>query len=219
MDLFFFTFSFDKTGFYVWFYCHAQCKKNPHPRPPLQKKSSLAPSKRINMYCMAWKADIWVWKNIHGAGMKARKSFFYVLKVGLTSQSTYIHRIQSSVWRLPNYWLPVPTPSPPSECVLPPHQRRWGTHSPGGEGVGGSLFRKMSDIGLASYSIIPLLTTFTVQYLEYALVFISVLRESTYSWCQMEWSKSLVDQGITLLKLQYYCFVFFLNQKILISIQ
>ncbi len=44
------------------------------------------------------------------------------------------------------------------ECVLPPHQRRGvhTTHSPGGEGVGGQYFRKTPDIGLASYSIIPL---------------------------------------------------------------
>ncbi len=34
------------------------------------------------------------------------------------------------------------TPSPPSECVLPPHQRRGvhTTHSPGGEGVGCQYF-------------------------------------------------------------------------------
>ncbi len=37
-----------------------------------------------------------------------------------------IYRVQSSVWRLPNSW--PPTPSPPSECVLPPHQRR-GVHT------------------------------------------------------------------------------------------
>jgi hypothetical protein len=36
----------------------------------------------------------------------------------------------------------------------PPHQR--GYTSPGGEGVGGSIFWKTPDIGLASYSIIPL---------------------------------------------------------------
>jgi hypothetical protein len=41
---------------------------------------------------------------------------------GWDPQSTYICRVQSSVWRLPKYW--PPTPSPPSECVLPPHQRR-----------------------------------------------------------------------------------------------
>ncbi len=34
------------------------------------------------------------------------------------AQSTCICRVQSSVWRLLNYW--APTPSPPRECVLPP---------------------------------------------------------------------------------------------------
>jgi hypothetical protein len=41
-------------------------------------------------------------------------------------QRTYTYRVQSSVWRLPNYW--PPTPSAPSECVLPPHQS-WGVHT------------------------------------------------------------------------------------------
>ncbi len=36
---------------------------------------------------------------------------------GVILQSTYVCRVQSSVWRLPKYW--PPTPSPPSECVLP----------------------------------------------------------------------------------------------------
>ncbi len=53
-----------------------------------------------------------------------------------------------------NYWLH--TPSPTSERVLPTHQRRGGTHSPGGEGARGSNFRKTPGIGLASYSIILL---------------------------------------------------------------
>ncbi len=43
-------------------------------------------------------------------------------KVYMTqSQSTYIYRVQSSVWRLPNYW--PPTPSPPQRVCPPPHQR------------------------------------------------------------------------------------------------
>ncbi len=42
------------------------------------------------------------------------------------SQSTYICRVQSCVLRLPKYW--PPPPSPPSECVLLPHQRR-GVHT------------------------------------------------------------------------------------------
>jgi hypothetical protein len=49
-----------------------------------------------------------------------------------------------------------PPPSLLSECFLPPHQRRGVTHSPGGEGVGGSIFWKKPDIGSASYSLIPL---------------------------------------------------------------
>jgi hypothetical protein len=57
---------------------------------------------------------------------------------GVISQSTYVCIVQSSVWHLPKYW-PSP-PSPPSECVLPPHQRRGGTHSLGGEGEGGQYF-------------------------------------------------------------------------------
>jgi hypothetical protein len=32
-----------------------------------------------------------------------------------------------------------PPPSPPSECVLPPHKRRGGTHSPVGEGGAGHI--------------------------------------------------------------------------------
>ncbi len=48
----------------------------------------------------------------------------------------------------------VPPPSPPSECALPPHQRR-GLHTRRGWG-GGSIFWKTPDIGLASYSIISL---------------------------------------------------------------
>ncbi len=65
---------------------------------------------------------------------------------GILTQSTYIYRVQSSVWRLPNYW---PPPSPPGERrgedTL---AERWR----GGE----SIFRKMPDNELASYSIIPL---------------------------------------------------------------
>ncbi len=85
----------------------------------------------------ASRTDLRVWFTIHG----------------MRAQSTYIYRVQSSVWRLPNYW--PPTPSPPSECVLPPHQRR-GVHTRQGVGDVVSIFRKTPDIGLASYSIIPL---------------------------------------------------------------
>ncbi len=44
-------------------------------------------------------------------------------------------------------------PSPPGECVLPPPPTKaGGTHSPGEEGGGGSIFWKTRDIGLPSYS-------------------------------------------------------------------
>jgi hypothetical protein len=68
-------------------------------------------------------------------------------------QITYIYSVQSSVRRLLNY-LP-PTPSPPIECVLPPHQRLGGTHSPGGEEVGGGgniLEDARHCIGLLQYN-------------------------------------------------------------------
>ncbi len=72
-----------------------------------------------------------------------------------TPQSTHIYSVQSSVWRLPNCW--HPTPSPPSECVLPPPPKAGGgsTHSPGGEGVGGQYFgrRQTLDWPLTVYSL------------------------------------------------------------------
>ncbi len=61
---------------------------------------------------------------------------------------TYIECLASSEFLAPN-------PSPPSECVLPPHQRRGYTLA-GRWGGGESIFRKTPDTGLASYSIIPL---------------------------------------------------------------
>ncbi len=72
---------------------------------------------------------------------------FYRLNALLPPQSTYIYRVRSSVWRLPNCLL-----NPRPLCVLPPHQKAGGTHTLGGEG----WFRKTPDIGLASYSAIPL---------------------------------------------------------------
>jgi hypothetical protein len=45
-----------------------------------------------------------------------------------------------------------PSPSPPDECVPLAFVAGGGTHSPGGEGDGGSIFWKARDIGLPSYS-------------------------------------------------------------------
>ncbi len=51
---------------------------------------------------------------------------------------------------------PWHTPSPPSECIRPPHQSGVHYTLAGRWGGGVSVFRKTPDIGLASYSIIPL---------------------------------------------------------------
>ncbi len=86
---------------------------------------------------------------------------FIIQRVHLTHKVlTYVeYRAVSSVFQNID---PPPhaPPSPPSECVLPPHQRRG---VPGGYtlamrwgGVGGSIFWNMSDKGLASYSTISL---------------------------------------------------------------
>ncbi len=68
-------------------------------------------------------------------------------------QTTYICRVQSCIWRLPKYW--TPTPSPPSECVLPQHQRCRGVHTRGGEGVGKQYFgrRQTLDCPLTVWSL------------------------------------------------------------------
>ncbi len=64
------------------------------------------------------------------------------------TQSTYILREQSCVWRLPKYWPPTPLSN---QRVCPsPAPKAGGTHSPGGEGRGGSIFWKTPAIGLAS---------------------------------------------------------------------
>jgi hypothetical protein len=74
-------------------------------------------------------------------------------------QSTYICRVQSCVWRLPKYW--PPTPSPPSECVLPPHQGGGYTLAVRCKGGGKSIFLKTPEIGLASYKVISLRSRLT----------------------------------------------------------
>ncbi len=69
------------------------------------------------------------------------------------AHSTYIYRVQSTVWRLPNYW--PPTSSPPSECVLTPHQRRGYTLA--GRWGGGGQYLNISEenrhwIGFLQYN-------------------------------------------------------------------
>jgi len=66
------------------------------------------------------------------------------------SQSTYIRRVLSCVWRLPKYWPPTTFSS--QQVCPPPAPKAGGTHSPGGEGYGGSILWKTPPIGLASYN-------------------------------------------------------------------
>ncbi len=63
---------------------------------------------------------------LHGGSVTLTDSSIHSLYSSLIGKSldTYVCRLQSSVWHLPKYWPPIP--SPPSECVLPPHQRRAG---------------------------------------------------------------------------------------------
>ncbi len=60
-------------------------------------------------------------------------------------QSTYIYRVQSSVWRLPNYW--TPTPLHPASVSSPCTKGggRGGAHTPGGEGWGGGSINISED--------------------------------------------------------------------------
>ncbi len=59
-------------------------------------------------------------------------------------------RVQSCVLRLPKYW--PPTPLSTRRVCPPPATEAGGTHSPGGEGGGGSIFWKTKEVGLASYN-------------------------------------------------------------------
>ncbi len=69
-------------------------------------------------------------------------------------QSAYIYRVQSSVWRLPN--LTHHLHSTQRLCP-PPRTKGGGVHYVHTRrAVRGSIVRKTPDIGLASYSIIPL---------------------------------------------------------------
>jgi hypothetical protein len=59
-------------------------------------------------------------------------------------------RGQSFFSRLPKYWPPIPLSA--RRVCPPPATKAGGTHSPGGEGDGGSIFWKSREIGLPSYS-------------------------------------------------------------------
>jgi hypothetical protein len=65
----------------------------------------------------------------------------------------YICRVQSSVWRLPNYRTIDPTPPLHPASVSSPRTKDRGYTLAGWWGGGESIFRKTPDIGLAFFSV------------------------------------------------------------------
>ncbi len=73
------------------------------------------------------------------------------LTLRITEYCTYFTaRGQSYFSRLPRYWAPNPLSA--RRVCPPPATKAGGTHSPGREGDGGSIFWKTREIGLPSYS-------------------------------------------------------------------
>jgi hypothetical protein len=76
-----------------------------------------------------------------------------------TLETKYLHtvyRVQSSVWRLPNYIL-TPHPLSTQRVCPPPAPNLLGVHTlQAVRGWGVNISEDARDIGLASYSIIPL---------------------------------------------------------------
>jgi hypothetical protein len=91
---------------------------------------------------------------LHASREHAERSPRFFAVVFIVFPTKYLCRVQSYVWRLPKYWPPIPLST--QRVCPPPAPKAGGTHSPGGEGRGGSIFWKTPDMGLASYSIISL---------------------------------------------------------------
>ncbi len=70
---------------------------------------------------------------------------FYALR-----REIFTVRGQSYFSRLPKYWPTIPLST--RRVCPPPATKAGGSHSPGGEGDGGSIFWKTREIGLPSYS-------------------------------------------------------------------
>jgi hypothetical protein len=85
------------------------------------------------------------------------KYYLYRLRVSVfitrwgSTQSTYIARVPQCL--SPRWNWDTPTPSPASDRVPPSPRTKGGTHSPAGEGVGGSLFARHEKAQRSVYSV------------------------------------------------------------------
>ena len=81
----------------------------------------------------------------------------------LSSQSTYMRRLQSCAWRLPKYW--PPTPLSTQRVCPPPAPKAGGGGVPPRRRCGGwgAMFWKTPAIGLASYSLISLRLSLSIE--------------------------------------------------------
>ncbi len=141
--------------------------------------------------------------------------------ISIFTQSTYIYRVQSSVWRLLNYqtteyMYQTIDPHPLStQRVCPPHaSHAGGVHTRQGVRGGGSIFRKTPDLGLTSYSIIPLRISHIVwpaicQFSMKQLIVLSILsRTFTYNFLYKDYYTSNTHFVSLTLRLLHCFFTF-----------
>jgi hypothetical protein len=88
-----------------------------------------------------------------------------LLVFNIVNRREIILRGQSYISRLPKYWPPIPLSA--RRVCPPPATKAVGTHSPGGEGDGRSIFWKTREIGLPSYN--DLSTEWTIAPLTFSL--------------------------------------------------
>ncbi len=103
----------------------------------------------------------------------------------VSPQSTYVCRVQSSVWRLPKYW-PPPPPSPPSECVLPRTKGRGGHTRRAVRGWGVNILNILEDarhwIDLLQYNRSTRWAEFTNKNIGTTRIEAAVRTRQTWTW-------------------------------------
>jgi hypothetical protein len=104
-------------------------------------------------------------------------------------------RGQSYLSRLPKYWPPIPLYA--RRVCPPPATKAGGTHSPGGEGEGGSIFWKTREIGWPSYSN-GLSTVVTMALAEILSCKYCSCRFKAFVHCMMWWKSPMASNARTL---------------------